>query len=266
MNLEELLEAHELAYFATPKRKSSPATYNTDFTNIYKKIPRGEPVSPELLRQTLEAIPDDTRTRKRAAHALQHLATFAGFDTDLAALSGDYSKPEPRDLPSDEAIAAFFPTIQNPKWRWVYGAIATYGLRPHEALFLRVNADGTANVLDGKTGPRKVWPYLPEWHYAFSCQNQRLPSVTTEGRTFEQIGRSVIKYLRSPRVQCPWKIYNIRHAWAVRTMALGMKDHIAAKEMGHSVEVHQRIYQAWISEREHAAAFAEILRNRSSGR
>jgi hypothetical protein len=91
MNLESLLKAHEAAYFATPKRRSSPATYNTDFTNIYKKIPRDQPFTPELLRQTLEAIPDDSRTRKRAAHALQHLATFAGFHIDLSALSGHYS-------------------------------------------------------------------------------------------------------------------------------------------------------------------------------
>jgi hypothetical protein len=36
--------------------------------------------------------------------------------------------------------------------------------------------------------------------------------------------------------------------------------------MGHSVKVHQEIYQHWISDREHTAAFQEILKNRSKRR
>lgn len=267
MNLEELLEAHELAYFATPKRRSTPATYNTDYRNIYKKIPRDEPLTPELLKRTLEAIPDNTRTRKRAAYALQHLATFAGWDTKLTDLSGYYShtKTEARILPSDAAIAKFFPTIQNDKWRWVYGAIATYGLRPHEAFFLKINPDGTANVTAGKTGPRKVWPYLPEWFYQFNVATKRLPPVTTENRPYELIGRNTIAYLRGP-AKCPFKIYDLRHAWAVRVMDLGLNDNLAARQMGHSIKVHQEIYQHWISDREHTAAFQQILKNRSNGR
>jgi hypothetical protein len=267
MNLEELLEAHEIAYFATPKRRSTPATYNTDYRNMWRKIPRDQPFTPELLRQTLEAIPDNTATRRRAANAFQKLATFAGFDIDLWALSGHYSSKHPgeRILPTDAAIAKFFPTIKNDYWRWVYGAIAVYGLRPHEAFFTRINPNGTANVLKGKTGSRKIWPYLPEWFYEFNIATQRLPPIAIENRPYELIGRNVCKYLRT-HAKCPWKIYDLRHAWAVRTMDLGLKDTLAARQMGHSVKVHQEIYQQWISDREHESAFQEILRNRPNGR
>jgi hypothetical protein len=134
------------------------------------------------------------------------------------------------------------------KWRWVYGAIAVYGLRPHEALFFRINPDGTANVPQAKPAPARFGPISPNGSTNSVAVKQRLPGVTTENRPYEQIGRNVIKVPPHPRVKCPWKIYNLRHAWAVRTMALGMKDHLAAKEMGHSVEVHQRIYQAWIDD------------------
>jgi integrase len=267
MNLESLLEAHEVAYFNTPKRRSSPATYQKDYRDIYKKIPRDQPLTPELLKKVVESIPDDTRTRKRAAYALQHLATFIGWDINLTDLSGHYSPShtQTRILPSDQAIAAFYPTIQNDKWRWVYGAIAVYGLRPHEAFFLRINPDGTANVTAGKTGPRKIWPFLPEWFYEFQVSVKRLPPVTTENRPYELIGRNTVKYLRTA-AKCPFQIYNLRHAWAVRTMALGLSDHLAAKQMGHSVQIHQRIYQHWIDDREHAAAFQTIMQNRSHGR
>jgi integrase len=267
MNLEDLLTAHEIAYFATPKRRSTMATYNTDYRNMWRKIPRDQPFTPELLRATLEAIPDDTATRRRAANAFQKLATFAGFDIDLWALSGHYSskRPKERILPTDEAIAKFYGTIENDYWRWVYGAISVYGLRPHEAFFLRINADGTANVLKGKTGSRKVWPYLPEWFYEFNISVKRLPQIKIIDRPFELIGRATLKYLRT-YAGCPFKIYDLRHAWAVRVMDLGLKNTLAAKQMGHSVKVHEEIYQRWISDREHEAAFKEILKNRSRGR
>jgi integrase len=266
MNLDALIAAFQADYLSYPRR--TLRTYQVDYRQIFNKFPTtNEPITIELLQATLESVPDNTRQRKRAANALKKLGQFAGLDVDFKRQAGTYShtKTQARILPSDEAIAQFFPTIRNDYWRWVYGAIAVYGLRPHEAFYLRINPDGTANVLDGKTGPRKIWPYLPEWFYEFSIQSKRLPPISFEVQTFEQVGRQTLKYLRG-QANCPWKIYDLRHAWAVRVMDLGLKDNLAARQMGHSVKVHQEIYQHWISDREHTAAFQEILKNRSKRR
>jgi hypothetical protein len=261
MQIQTLVEAFKTDYLDHPRRTFQ--TYDKDYGQIYRKLPPDEPISVELLTQCLTGIPDNTRQRKRAAHALAKLGQFAGLQVDFTRLSGTYSrtKTQRRILPSDETIATFHQTIQNSKWRWVHGAIATYGLRPHEAFFLRINADGTADVLQGKTGPRQVWPYLPEWVYDFGLQSKRLPDVTTEGRPFERIGRNVCDYLRR-HAHAPYKIYDLRHAWAIRVMDLGLKNVLAADQMGHTLDVHQLIYQKWITEREHQAAFQEILKNR----
>jgi hypothetical protein len=38
-------------------------------------------------------------------------------------------------LPSDEVIVEWYDRIPNPTWRYVYGIMATYGLRNHEVFF-----------------------------------------------------------------------------------------------------------------------------------
>ena len=69
------------------------------------------------------------------------LAKFAGFQTDFSALVGSYSpkRVAPRLLPSDEAIAVARLSITNEAWQWVFGVVACYGLRPHEAFHLNLS-------------------------------------------------------------------------------------------------------------------------------
>ena len=64
----------------------------------------------------------------------RQLAKFAGIQVDLKDIKGNY-KPKPvnaDDVPSDDEIEAIWESIASPGWRWVYGMLATYGLRPHE--------------------------------------------------------------------------------------------------------------------------------------
>jgi integrase len=262
MDIQTAIELFRADYLRRPKKKAQ--TYKTEYGQIFNKLnPRAE-LTTEVLIECIETLPEDSRQRKRAYTAVKALAEFNGLDcSPFLYVGATYSptKIETRILPSDQAIVNFYHCIENDKWRWVYGAIATYGLRPHEAFYLKINSDGTANVLEGKTGPRKVWPYLPEWFYQFSLTAKRLPNVEIAGKSHEQLGRSCCKYLRS-QARCPFKIYDLRHAWSVRVLDLGLSDHLAAQQMGHTVEIHQKIYQRWISEREQHAAFQEILKKR----
>ena len=57
------------------------------------------------------------------------------------------------------------------------------------------------------------------------------------------------------------KPYNLRHAWAIRTLGFGLDVSLGAAQMGHSVQVHTDIYHHWISDRHHQRAF-EILMER----
>jgi len=55
--------------------------------------------------------------------------------------------------------------------------------------------------------------------------------------------------------------YDLRHAWAVRTLEMGLDISLAAAQMGHSLTIHSEIYHDFISDRTHQKAFEAILKN-----
>jgi demethylmenaquinone methyltransferase/2-methoxy-6-polyprenyl-1,4-benzoquinol methylase len=125
--------------------------------------------------------------------------------------------------------------IPNPGWRLVYGLMATYGLRNHEVFFTDVSAlaDGGDRVIrvlpTTKTGEHQVWPFHPEWVDRFNLtllasNAGALPPVCTDLRqtTLQQVGRRVAEQFR--RYDVPLTPYDLRHAWAVRTIHIGLPD------------------------------------------
>jgi integrase len=239
----------------------SPDTWQGDYHKALVKLPPQATLTADLLETMVKGTQANTRSRQRAAMACSALARFVGLEWDGSHLRGNYSpaKVEPRDLPSDEVIARYRDALTNPGWRWVYGMMAVYGLRNHECFHLDLTDFPIVRVLETtKTGGREVWPCYPEWAIAWSLHNQQLPPVELD-RSNEKIGHSVTRYL-SPKL--PFVPYDLRHAWAVRTLLFGWPVELSARQMGHSVEVHTRTYQRWIN-REKIQAVYDLLVNRS---
>lgn len=235
----------------------SEITWRTDYHDALVRLDPDAPLTLELLEKAIDSTKPNSRTRKRVCQAFTRLANLAGLEGDFRAISGNYSasRVQRRSLPTDEAIANFYQQIPNPSWRWVYGAIATFGLRPHEAFFLDLEPllDGEefVYVLEGDTYKRRsrlVWAYYPEWVKAFNLHQHCLPAVT--GRQNSDYGDRVTGYLRG-KLKMPFLPYDLRHCWAVRALLFGLPDAIAAAQMGHSLSVHNQTYQRWITERDH---------------
>jgi integrase len=214
-----------------------------------------------LFASILKTTPD-TRNRKRYCIALAALAKFAGVDLDVKPLIGSYGAKQltPRDLPDDLAIARWFPLFKDPAWRWAYGAIATFGLRPHEIFHLDTTdleqGGYTLSVLDDtKKGARRVWACYPEWVDCFELRAPKIPAVT--GRNNGELGERCGQYFR--RQGLPFRAYDLRHCWAVRTLEFGLDVSLAAQQMGHSVKVHTDTYHRWISDRHHQRAFDLLM-------
>jgi integrase len=199
---------------------------------------------------------------------LGKLARFAGLDADFSGMRGTYSSRavNPRDLPSDEDIAYWFELIKNANWRYAYGLIAAFGLRPHETFFLDVSdlAHGgeTVQVLPGlqrtrKHKPRQIWALYPEWIDTFGLREGELPPVS--GRKHSDFGDRVSQYFHRD-AKLPFGAYDLRHCWAVRRILFGFPDALSAQQMGHSLAVHTETYQAWISQRTHQATQDRIMR------
>jgi len=104
---------------------------------------------------------------------------------------------------------------------------------------------------------------LPEWVEEFELRSIRLPDLTTDLRktTLQRIGQAVNRQFR--RYGIPFSPYDLRHAWAVRTIHFGLPDAIAAQMMGHSLAIHTRTYQRWIARRDRQQAVDTALQRRT---
>jgi integrase len=282
-NLPEQLHAFEQHFLSQPKRASNPASTKTTWETAYAPylrkllaIAQAQPKLslPEAIYATVRSTDPSSRSRQVCCTALDAFAEFLNLElpTELKSLWGGYSpsSTRSRNLPSDELIVAMFATIPNPTWRFVYGIMATYGLRNHEVFFCDYSAlaegrpEATVRVLNTtKTGSHEVWPFHPEWVEQFGLREVRLPPINTDlsHTTLQRIGCQVKSQFR--RYSLPFSPYDLRHAWAVRTIHFGLPDTVAARMMGHSVAIHTRTYHQWITHRDQQQAVDAALQRRT---
>ena len=280
------LERFERAFFADPRRRRSPAGSRTTWSGAYQPYLRrlqalstqssgDRAISAELLQATLASYDDGSRSRQQCATALAALARFLAIQLpdDWRSEAGGYGlhRARFRRLPTDSEIVAAVLKIPNPGWRLAYGLMATYGLRNHEVFFCDLaplregEGDRVLRVLPTtKTGEHQVWPFQPDWVERFGLMElgakaDALPAIQTDLRhtTLQQVGRRVSEQFR--RYQLPVTPYDLRHAWAVRTIHIGLPDTVAARMMGHSVAVHTRTYHHWITRRDQQQAVDAAL-------
>ncbi|MEO1508046.1 MAG: site-specific integrase, partial [Cyanobacteria bacterium J06633_23] len=101
--------------------------------------------------------------------------------------------------------------------------------------------------------------FYPEWVERFELVNGELPKVNTDlsTTTLQRVGQQVTTQFR--RYNVPFSPYDLRHAWAVRTILMGLPDAVAARMMGHSVQVHNRTYHRWMTHRDQQTAVQAAL-------
>lgn len=258
LTVADWVEKFERDYFTRRDRNpQSETTWRHDYQKVFGTLPSDQALTLELLTEAIAKTAPDTRTRKRFVDVLSRLAQFAGIDADFKPLKGKYSpkRVAPRDLPSDELIIQQRDRIPNPLWQRVYGLIAVYGLRPHEVFKSSFEQFPVLTVGDDtKTGYRRVWPFYPEWAEQWQLLGE-LPQVTGKNNT--DIGNRVTHAFK--RYKVGFVPYDLRHCWAVRTIRFGLPDTLAARQMGHSVQVHTDIYHVWITADEQERMYRLLL-------
>ncbi len=282
--LEPALRRFEQGFLADPRRRRNPAGSRSTWTAAYlpylRRLRRQAAATGHgllqvpLLEAVLEGYPLASRGRQQCGTALAALARAEGLalPADWRERAGGYGlhAAQFRQLPSDRQILRAVEQIPNPGWRLAYGLMATYGLRNHEVFFCDLSAlaaggDRVLRVLPtSKTGEHQVWPFQPEWVERFGLERlgearELLPPVCTDLRrtTLQQVGRRVAEQFR--RYGLPLTPYDLRHAWAVRTVHIGLPDTVAARMMGHSVAIHTRTYHHWITRRDQQQAVDTAL-------
>ena len=275
----ELLKKFETEYFKTHKRTTkSEHTFSYYFSRTKRCTNHYDLATPENLINAIEQI-DKEWAKYNAARAISAFCQTFNIKIDLS----KYSKmPEhnSRKIPTDTEISTGFLKFdnyldkrgkqvnQNVKdswqlWRWIYGMLAVYGLRPRE-LFINPNVDWWLNQdntnmtwkvdRDCKTGEREALPLYKQWIADFDLRNPKYSQMLVDAvnkkdkNNYAQITgltQRVSWWFR--KIGLDFKPYDLRHAWAIRAHILGVPIKAAADNLGHSVQVHTQTYQRWFS-------------------
>ena len=224
--------------------------FRENYLRFLKKLPENKAVTTALLREALVAYPADSFYRKRAHLALGFFARYlkVPLPDDWKILKGRYKPKSDRFIPSDEEIEKIWASINNPAWAWVFGMLATYGLRPHELFHLDLAKMPMIRVLpDTKSGERVVYPVPGRWIDLFNLGERQFPSFALqEEMSNTSLGNKISVGFRQKKL--PVVPYGLRDAYAVRCFVVGVDSSIAAKWMGHSIEVHCSHYQKYIDQ------------------
>jgi integrase len=232
-------------YFS--ERERTPTTVETwthEYWKPLSRLPTDQPLTEKCLKEILfQSTTPNTRSRRRYALAYAKI--------------GDYSLNvvSPRSLPSDEAIAKFYELISNRSWQWIYGVMATYGLRNHEAYFLDFEDYPIAYVNRGKTSERYIWPIYPEWADRWELVNISRPPC--DQKTHSGYGNRISKGFK--KLEIPFSPYNLRHSWARRSFEFGMDVTMSSRMLGHSVKIHTEIYRHWIDKDSFNRAYQRLI-------
>lgn len=290
----ELLDKFESQYYATRQRTiNSDTTFNNYKTKIARHFEDSDTLAQSTVDKRLGAIVSPS-SRSQAAISLSVLSKVFKIDIDVSEFSKKNYKKQSRSIPTDEQIIECFGNYAiyannrskrvNEKdyfnwqlYQWIYGMMATYGLRPRE-LFLYPdidwwlspeNTDNTWKVHKAcKTGTREAFPLHQQWVDFFDLKSLKhltlLKKFTENKSTFTHFESSVNengKWFK--KVGIFFKPYDLRHAWAIRAHLMGVPIKAAADNLGHSVDMHTQTYQQWFGRENRKNAINQAIAKKS---
>lgn len=201
-----------------------------------------------------------------------------------------------RVIPGDEDLQHWLDRLE-PFHQWVFGCIATYGLRPHELWHAEgIDSEGWISIpgdMKTKTGEHFAPPVPEAWVERYGLQrnweqfhvqlNARwtvrfadvsgvkiaVNNVAVSNSLYKEFQRKGLQKLWAPVADgegMDWvRPYDLRHAYAIRCATSAETadafDDDMATWMGHGLDVHRRIYLRWLS----SSRRKESLQRRRAG-
>ncbi len=288
----ELLDKFEDNYY---KNREKTITSQNTFANYVSVIKRNFSLTTLATKNNFESVINQTKGNKKnelIAVSSVFLKTFKlEFTLDV---KRDRVTPKFREIPEDEKIIHSYKLFEkfalNRKntnicdvtetwemWRWVYGMLATFGLRPRE-LFVKPdinwwiseqNTDNTWKVdKNTKTGYREVIPFVPEWIELFDLKNLQALKILDKKvakiasvQNINWMRRDISRWFR--KIGIEFQPYDLRHACAIRSHLQGIPIKAAADNLGHTVDEHTKTYQRWFGMENRKKAFGEVVSQKS---
>ena len=236
------------------KRDRNPKTETTwkDYCKVFNKFNQDERLDGTSLLRVVLSTKQDSRSRKRACTYTKKLALFASIDFDPSEYKGSYSADsvDTRNIPSDADIQQWRDKMPPSNGlKYAFGLMAAYGLRNYELFHIDLESikkpPGHLRIFESKRNKkteRLIWCLYPEWYEAWSLGNIDQPFPNYTGKTNSDLGNRIGDAFRSHGF---YKAYNLRHAWAIRSISF-MPIELAASMMDHDISVHKKTYHRFL--------------------
>lgn len=249
-----IIEGAKAIYFL--ERGGSEYAWKNNYIKFYKTLDLNEVANEADIIQAIEAKPPNTPIRYRICTAMKLLAQVAGLSIDIRSLRGTNlgSKAiDPKAIPTDQEFLEWREHIPNPNWLLVYDLMLVFGLRPHEVFLCSLedfqhNESEFIEVDDKtKTGKRLVYGYHTKWIKELNLKDEsrQLPQIHCEANP--QYGQRCWNQF-CQKYKMPFPPYSLRHGYSARGIKLGIPNSFMAMMMGHTVDVHCRVYQRLLSD------------------
>ncbi|MBD1921740.1 hypothetical protein H6F77_11620 [Microcoleus sp. FACHB-831] len=274
----DLIEEFKNHYLSEGRKNKHPeSNWKNTYLHYYKPFNFSEFLSEKELTKAIESTEPNTASRYWAYYAIQKFLDFHQLLDAYRVLLKRYKKSidykhKELDIRSDDEYEQFILSLAPTKrihnrftkviceWRWTFGMLLTYGLRPHEALnilnlyepykyegkvFKALNDptnDTNIIVTDGKTGMRTAMPLSPEgkdWVALFELKTP-MPRQMECGNPLH-VAKAFGQFLR--RRGFTFKSYSLRHRWNHRARERGIDTSTAALSMGHSEMMNSTTYK-----------------------
>lgn len=283
--IRELIQEYEQEFWKTHEQnRRGIKTWESHYLRHLKKLPQDVPMSCQALEEALEKTKPHTSSRFFLVWQLKKFCEFCGMDNLKTIYAYATPKPHPsiRKVPADEEVIQGYFKIGTPlsvytskdnltlpeQWQWVYGMLATYGLRPHELFAVDIAAflepsntfhlvNLNPSLTEGtKTGERScgIPPLYPHWVDLFKLKNVRLPY--NEGKLSNKTAKLHVRFRNA---DVGFRPYDLRHAYAIRGHRLRVPIKTMADYMGHTVQEHTKTYQRWMNEDTNLEIYKEVV-------
>lgn len=281
--IKDLIKDYEVEYWKTRERdRRSLRNWKDKYINYLKKLPQDTYLSKDALVQALESTKPKSEARFILVIRLKRFCEFCNFDATklIDSYNTGSAERKKRVVPSDDQVIIGFKKIgasilftrrgdvTPDEWEWVFGMLATYGIRPHElfAIDLKAFTDPSntyslvtlnPEIIGGcKTGERNcgIPPLHPNWVDLFDLKNVKLPLLSKD--IYSRTKTIAAKFRREHIGFSP---YDLRHAYAIRGHRLRIPIKAMADYMGHTVNEHTETYQKWMDKDANLEIYKEVV-------
>lgn len=288
ITFREFYEIFEKLYFQNRKKTRKSIGTIQGHKKVYKQRFLSDLAITKNNFKELILKADTYSTRIKAISVASVVCNLLEISVDFSDLFLE-KQVKQRYIPTDDEIqvyglqfkkhyesAKFIEQARKDRWKiykFFYGLIAVYGLRPREIindsnLYWLISPDNKNSTFkvgsDNKTGYREVFPFVPEWIELFELKNQSVfdwvkKDFFCDGDNEKQ-RRKIDLISRNFRiVGIPFTPYDLRHACAIRAHLQGIPIKAAADNLGHSVEMHTKVYQKWFGLENRRKAFNQAF-------